>query len=228
MIDPGKRADDVDALEAALSAAKKGELDRMLEATAAPQGNVPAGNVEQVEEMPEITLDEALADQVQKNEELDQFAAEIAKANSLEEFSDKMAETLFGSEDLDAIAADVVANPPQADPGTPADAEPEPVAGIPDVKVDIPSPAAEKVEIPSAPAVAAGEKVELSSEPDRGKPKAEGPRPDSIEDQITTSMTQNLEALDVSKMADSIAGEDEDGSEPRKSGGFFSRFRKSS
>jgi hypothetical protein len=248
MIDPEKRMDDVDALEAALNAAKKGELGRMLEATAAPETNAPAGNVEKAEEVPEITLDEALADQVQKSEELDQFAAEIAKANSLEEFSDKMAETLFGSEDLDAIAAEVVANPPQSDPDTMADAEPAAVTGAPDVKVDTPAPAPQPPPISTdgdlresqairmdalntlkeQSGAPAGENVELSSGPGVPAPKANGPRPDSIEDQITTSMTQNLEALDVSRMADSVGKDDEDEPKPRKSGGLFSRFRKSS
>jgi hypothetical protein len=39
-------------------------------------------------------------------------------------------------------------------------------------------------------------------------------------------MTQNLEALDVSKMADRFA--EEEAPAPKKSGGLFSRFRKSS
>ena len=259
MIDPDKRMDDVDALEAALVAAKKGELDKLLEATAKPglNGNVPADGDEPPVEVPEITLDETLADEARNNPELDEFAAEIAKANSLEEFSDKMAETLFGNEEFDAIAAEVVANPPQADPGTPADQEP--VAEVPDIQVEVPAPAAEPPPIsaagdlrqsqavradmlnslrtepnePAAPTArpepateaAGGENVELSTGPGMPAPKPKGPSPDSIEDQITT-MTQNLEALDVSKMADTVAADDEP--EPKKSGGLFSRFRKSS
>ena len=61
--------------------------------------------------IPEITLDKELEEkQKAKRAELEKFAKEIGSANSLEEFSDAMAETLFGNEEFEAIAAEVVAN----------------------------------------------------------------------------------------------------------------------
>ena len=51
------------------------------------------------------------------------------------------------------------------------------------------------------------------------QPPANGEQPGSIEDQITTSITQTLKALNVRPPAD----DDED--DEKK--GFFSRFRKS-
>ena len=48
---------------------------------------------------------------------------------------------------------------------------------------------------------------------------------DSIEDQINTSMTQTLKALNARDLADDDEDEDED--DNKKKGGFFSRFRKS-
>ena len=53
------------------------------------------------------------------------------------------------------------------------------------------------------------------------QPPAAGAHPDSIEDQITTSITQTLKALNTRLPA---SEDDEDDEEKR---GFFSRFRKS-
>ena len=55
------------------------------------------------------------------------------------------------------------------------------------------------------------------------KPKP-GPRPDSIEDQIDTSITQTLKGLDPAKIKQMQAAEAE---EERQKSGFFSRFRRS-
>jgi type II secretory pathway predicted ATPase ExeA len=113
-IDVGRRGSDVDSLEAALEAAKKGNLDDLTAPPPAPQvnGAAPAAS-EPTPQLPEITLDKELEEkQRKKREELEKYAREISSASSLEEFSDTMAETLFGNEDLNAIAAEVIANPP--------------------------------------------------------------------------------------------------------------------
>jgi len=61
-----------------------------------------------------------------------------------------------------------------------------------------------------------------AAEPANGAgPKA--PRPEPIEEQITTSMTQTLKALNVRKMQQEAQDEEDDD----KKGGFFSRFRRS-
>jgi type II secretory pathway predicted ATPase ExeA len=115
-LDISKRGSDVDSLEAALEAAKKNNLDDMAGPVVAPQvvEQSPAATADPEPVVPEITLDKELEEKQQaKRAELEKFAKEIGNANSLEEFSDAMAETLFGNEEFDAIAADVAANPPE-------------------------------------------------------------------------------------------------------------------
>jgi type II secretory pathway predicted ATPase ExeA len=254
-LDPASRENDVDALEAALHAAKKGELDQMLEATANPQDSQAEIADAVTPDAIELTLDDALANQQEQNAELDKFADEIRQANSLEEFSDAMAETLFGDENFDAIAAAVTANPPDAyqAEGTPAGAEAE-ESDAPEAEPllsletpDEPAPAANGQSAPDGelrqsqvmrmdvlnalnddPAAEATEEVEMSTGTYQALPS--GPndsQPESIENQINTSMTQTLEALNVAKAADEVAANSEDKKE-KKSGGFFSRFRRSS
>jgi len=72
------------------------------------------------------------------------------------------------------------------------------------------------------------EVVELGEDASKNtRPKARGPQPEPIENQINTSITQTLKALNVNKIADKIAA-DESEKKQKKSGGLFSRFRKSS
>ena len=63
-----------------------------------------------------------------------------------------------------------------------------------------------------------------TAKPPAEKPPAEKPpgAPDSIENQINTSLTQTLKALDVSPP---VIGDDEDDEDESK-GGFFSRFKR--
>lgn len=113
-IDPGKRVNDVDAMEAALEAAKHMHVDELVDAPASPPiagpRTAPRGP-EPNAAIPEITLDRELPKKPQLKPIAPDFAEQISKANSLEEFSDAMAETLFG-EEFSQIAAEVVANPP--------------------------------------------------------------------------------------------------------------------
>ena len=274
-IDPDKRNSDVDALEAALAAAKKGEFDIPQGASMTPAEKRIAARPKEVEapaSAPEITLDQVISDQCSQNAELDKFAAEIGNANSLEDMSDGMAETLFGSEDLDQIAAEVIANPPadhesaDAPPEGPSpvaldepailkaandpadrspgdaghsgpgeielavEAPPKPAPGLPEgdalkdsvaMRIDMLNSMKSKVE--DRPT----ETVELGSDsPAESVPTRKGPRPEPIENQINTSMTQTLEALNVAKVAENVIVEED--KEEKKSGGLFSRFRKSS
>ena len=53
------------------------------------------------------------------DEELERIAAELAKAKTIEDVDDKMAETLFG-EEFSLVAAELAANAPQAEPEEPA------------------------------------------------------------------------------------------------------------
>jgi general secretion pathway protein A len=263
--DAATRQSDVDALEAALAAAKNGELTSQKETPAMTRVNGTAHEVKTEEapaEVPEITLDEVIADQQSQLAKLDQFRDEMGDVSSLEDVSDVMAETLFGVE-FDEIAAAAIANPnpPEDGYGAHSETAPSPVTLAED---DIPAaandadkltlaPPAEVIDVPtSAPsadgsvplnestalridmlnamktkATAMAENVEMGSDnPSDKLPDPKGPQPEPIERQINTSMTQTLEALNVSKVASSIAKEEV--KEEKKSGGLFSRFRKSS
>ncbi|MDH4074206.1 MAG: hypothetical protein OEV41_13970, partial [Gammaproteobacteria bacterium] len=182
-------------------------------------------------------------------------AADISRAKALEEFSDKMAETLFGNEDLEAIAAEVIANPPpgyEAPSGDHNVVSP-PKAGPSPVMLDEPLAELELAEEPAAKAAQPASKrtatsrprvdglresqalraemlgtmnrpAEPAPAPTRSAPAAKSAKPESIENQINTSITQRMAALDLSRLAD---GDAEDEKDDKKRGGFFSRFRKS-
>ena len=68
------------------------------------------------------------------------------------------------------------------------------------------------------------ESVVLYTDNKISSPPAIGEQPESIEDQINTSMTQTLKALNV-RPPPTIDIDDDDDEE--SSGGFFSRFRRS-
>lgn len=252
---------DIDALEAALAAAKNGAMAPQTAASAKGGGNglaAPLKTEEVPAVVPEITLDKAIEDQRPKTYDLDQFRAEIGSANSLEEISDKMAETLFGCEEFAQIAADVVANPPGEPESGANESKPSPVKLAEDempgaandesdlknapeppkaVRAKTPAPAASESPMDSTAlrinmlnamksnAAAAAENIELGQDDRRNagrKPK--GPRPEPIEQQINTSITQTLQALSLSKMPES----NEADSQEKKATGLFSRFKKSS
>jgi type II secretory pathway predicted ATPase ExeA len=132
---------DLAALEQAMAVAQ-GEATKLAAATSEP---VP----EPLEVMPEITLDNAMNDRIEKaqtgasgppasdpastdaprnqqsDDEMKKMAAEMQKAKSIEDIDDKLAETLFG-EELNLIAAQFMANPPPieaASEGTEAGAD---------------------------------------------------------------------------------------------------------
>jgi hypothetical protein len=98
--------------------------------------------------VPEITLDKAIEDQRPKTYDLDQFRAEIGSANSLEEISDKMAETLFGCEEFAQIAADVVSNPPGEPESGANESKPSPVKLAED---EMPGAANDESDLKNAP-----------------------------------------------------------------------------
>ncbi len=281
-----KSRQDIGALEDALESAKQGsaEAKQPPEVMAESANDAPAAPG-----IPEITLDKSISAEQPKETAADRFAAEIGTANSLEEFSDAMAETLFGSEAFDQIAADVVANPPDAAtdkledmdkqspvklddtdmPGAANEAIENEVAELsleetssqavvnkkpvaiekPGAPVNTPNREPHKVpqlsdggEVPLNESVAmridilnkmknnvakmAVENVELGeSAPPKPAKDSVHLQPESIEDQIDTSITQTLKAVDIARMDAEAAAEEK---EEKKSRGLFSRFRKSS
>jgi general secretion pathway protein A len=247
-----RREPDIDALEAALTAAKKGDFADQPSAPATrPVESVPEPIAEDTSEavvdVPQITLEDSLPQANKDDDELRRVAEQIGAANSLEDVSDLMAETIFGSQALDEIAAAVVANPPQEDAESPVmltgaevpaaanDGSATAKAAVPVVKAGkVDESAAKRLNMvkalkngngsASAPVV---EKIEMSS----GKPNATpppkkmtGPQPEPIENQINTSMTQTLKALSSAQIKKAQEPEEEE----KKSGGLFGRFRRSS
>lgn len=282
---------DLEALERAMAVARdKDEEDDEEEAqpptlTAAVPAK-PRPVAAEPEDIPEITLDNAIRERIQNNlidepgqispvreeqpaassatnddqdirlpprqdtkadAELERIATELAKAKTIEDVDDKLAETLFG-EEISFIAAQVVAKAAE-------------LASAND---------ATRVAVGESVNLAQGNGIELSLEPDapardergpetsdaqrlnsanasrdhgrdaRGEPPPAGSAepqappppeesPESIEDQIT-SMTQTLKALNVKPPISSRSGvrtdadDDDDEDEPKS--GFFSRFRR--
>ena len=191
--------------------------------------------------------------------ELEKIAAELAKAKTLEDVDDKLAETLFG-EELNLIAAQVVANAASAES---ANDEEQTLFDTNAAQM-----AQASGSITPEPAVAAESGVEVSLEtrehggeggldlsasqrlktvralnadvnPSPHEPEGTPPpvasseppapvaTPEPIEDQINTSMTQTLKALNVRPPIsdDQPTAYNEDDEEEEKSG-FFSRFRR--
>ena len=196
--------------------------------------------------------------------ELEQIAAGLAQAKTLEDVDDKMAETLFG-EELSIAAAAVVAkvaeekqtgggaaaeatggvaaNPSGANPDSDDSAEPsaldkefEEVWGeTPNLEVSIESQFEQKqggldisasqrlatVRALNSENPATGGTSKTSSNPDEAAAK-----PEPIEEQITTSMTQTLKALNVRPDPEPINDDDDDDDDDNRKTGFFSRFRR--
>ncbi len=202
--------------------------------------------------------------------ELERIAAELARAKTIEDVNDEMAETLFG-EELNLIAAQVVAAGTPHESANDGDLElfdtnagtmgqsaapvsvSEPVADAPVVHEPVVDEQPD-VEISLHTREHSGEAgLDLSAsqrlktvralnaelhpslrEPEVASAATASPvppkaTPEPIEDQINTSMTQTLKALNVrppiSEREARSAFDDED--EEEKKGGFFSRFRRS-
>jgi general secretion pathway protein A len=221
-----------------------------------PKAEPPRPEKQQAEKPAEIKHG-AMRDKVPAEEEPDaefrQIAANLARAKTIDDVDDKMAETLFG-EQFSAIAAQVAA---KAAAHLSANDD---LGGGDDVHAD--SESAPKSNgasarhgngqvpvLPQAPGLDESASRRLATvralnggpapapvpdavvaphlaEPARhGQAQAATEQPKSIEEQINTSMTQTLKALSVRPPVDD--NEDEDDDEKDGKGGFFGRFRKS-
>ena len=193
----------------------------------------------------------------ENNAELEKISTELARAKTIEEVDEKMAETLFG-EEFSQIAAQVAALV-AADPSSHeisanddlqleadgTDAPATPVA----TSQNIPQTARKPVVLPSSmasddnlsatqrlrtvralngnfdPVPEHTETIVLGGDNIISSPPTTGQQSKSIEDQINTSMTQTLKALDVRPPPTFNFDDDDD--EDESKGGFFSRFRRS-
>ncbi len=221
------------------------ELELALESEPDPQPETaPASEAEpalQLEPDPEEGEDARKADA-----ELEQIAVNLARARTIDDCDDKMAETLFG-EEFSMMAAQVAANaPPELSANDDFDEtveesveEPAP-APLPEFD----GAAAVNVDLESTPDGVAGSTDTSASQrlatvralnasvpdapsdetglPPTPHPEAPVEQPQSIEDQINTSMTQTFQSLSTRTVVN-----DDDDDDGKRKGGFLSRFRRS-
>jgi len=280
---------DLEALERAMAVARETDEDEGEDEaqppilTAAVPARPKAAEVKS-DEIPEITLDDAIRERIENNlidepgqisplrqeqapaaetqpapeskatskppprnpkadAELERIASQLAKAKTIEDVDDKLAETLFG-EEINFIAAQVVGK--HADIGSANDeiqvAQGEPAVTTqrnePELSLESDDTGVGRPVLPGSQSprsdVAPGIEVPRHTDTGASRPKDTSPAaesPESIEDQIT-SMTQTLKALNVRPPISSgsrpRAGfdddDDDDDDEPKS--GFFSRFRR--
>jgi type II secretory pathway predicted ATPase ExeA len=180
--------------------------------------------------------------------ELEKIAQGLARAKTIEDVDDKMAETLFG-EELSVAAAAVAARVAEEAAAEAAKASEEPAAAAPPPKSDL------EKEFENVWGETPGIEVSIDSgiEDQKGgldisasqrlatvralsagntgsakagtpeTPAAQAVKPVPIEEQITTSLTQTMKALKVNPDPAAINDDDDD----ERKGGFFSRFRRS-
>ncbi len=132
------RMPDIDVLEAALAAANDAE-EEPKQASTGDGDKGPDDNEKTLDGVPALTLDAALDEKRSKAAPVSPETADgLGKAESLNDLTDTMAETLFGNAEFESIAAKVVANPP---PGKEPPAKPAP-ADAPAAKPPDPDKAA--------------------------------------------------------------------------------------
>jgi len=213
-----------------------------------PVLELPAAPVEeQVPAAADASNQEAEKEEKKAEADLEKIAVNLARAKTIDDCDDEMAETLFG-EEFSLMAAQVAANaPPELSANDEIEPTPEYVAAPP--IDDFEGTAAVNVELESKPYGSSGtidlastqQRLDtvraLNASPAKPAPKVEavamshyeppppppaaGDQPESIEDQINTSITQTLKALSV-RPAPVVDDDDDD-----EKSGFFDRFRRS-
>jgi len=172
--------------------------------------------------------------------EIERIATELAKAKSIEDVDDKLAETLFGDE-INFVAAQVLANPPSGEPANEPHevvvATGQPVArgsAAADLDVTLEDPKKLDdggVDLSASQRLKTVRALNSDLHPSIQKPEVVTENqavqipvtaPESIEDQINTSMTQTLKALNVVPPVIDLEDDDDE-----QKGGFFSRFKRS-
>lgn len=240
-----KPVPDLDALEAAISAARRSEPMPRPARTPEPVASetrtaenyrraAPAKQSapSRSPKLPEITLDQVLEDQRKEGCKLDEMAAELAKVTSLEDISDIMAETLFG-EEFTQFAADALLNPASIGslPGQ-IDVVASPIAGDNEAmekpvndSINEESPLVLDLEESMiAPQIKVEAEIVMATEPLPAKDThSDSTHPDSIDDQFRTSITQTLKALSSRGTDEVVTAVAEQG----KGGGLLSKLKRS-
>lgn len=175
--------------------------------------------------------------------ELEQIAANLTQARNVDESDDNMAETLFG-EDFSMMATEAAANEPpelSADDDVHDDQVAISEAAMPDfngagvihVELEtksygINSDTSASQRLATVRALNSGAldaQANPIPSPPRSEPSATFDQPQSIEDQINTSMTQTLEAMSVRPPEYALHQDEDEDDVPKR--GFFGRFKRS-
>ena len=199
---------------------------------------------------PPVEVQEPAQDAANDNAKPEEIAENIARAKTIDDVDDKMAETLFG-EEFGAIAVQIAeraaaessandemefaSEEPNAavsnldfESTAAISVEPTPALSVP--VVGSAATASERLAtvralngtLNKAPPVPSSAEVIVMADPAMHEPPHSSDEPKSIEDQINTSITQTLKALNVRPPARLVV--ENDGGEKK---GFFGRFRKS-
>ena len=198
---------------------------------------------------PPVEAQKPVQDAMNDNAELEEIAGNIARAKTIDDVDDKMAETLFG-EEFSAIAAQIAdrvaaessandelefaseesnaaASNSAFESGAAVRLEPMPAPNVPIAGPE--ATASERLATVralngtpnTAPQVPRSAEAIVMADSAMHEPPHSSDEPESIEDQINTSITQTLKALNVRPPAGLVV-ENDDGEKK----GFFGRFRK--
>ena len=195
---------------------------------------------------PEDTTEPAAGQDPENSAELKRIASNLSRAKTIDDVDDKMAETLFGEEfseiaaqvaakaselpandELELVEEEAAAEPVAAGGGAGINVAPTGVSSASPPPLD--EAASRRLATVRAlngtqnvppPMPSSAESIVMSHEPHSLQPASAGDQPDSIEDQINTSMTATLQALEERPHHD-----DDDDDEDKK--GFFGLFRRS-
>lgn len=207
--------DMLDAALASLAVHDDEDAPHSVEAEMLAAADAPARAAEVI---PEVTLDKSIEAKraevktAPDPERLNRMAAELEKTQSLEEMSDALAETLFGSEELEAISLQIREDS-TPDVANPVALQPADAASVARPPAPAKAPAAPQ---PAADIVAGSEPTAASPPPSEQR----GPQPEPIENQFNTSMTATLRTLNSHSKPQPDRDEDEE-----SSGGLLGRLK---
>ncbi|MCH8866279.1 MAG: AAA family ATPase [Proteobacteria bacterium] len=218
----------------------KESTDTAATSTELPILTPPTVSGKPIVKTPAKPIDQAAIKSRKKDNELDAIAAGLAKAKTINDVDDKLAETLFG-EEFSMIAAQVVAKAQENEsanddvqplaeeaPAVAAAAPTAEPANAPIVNVE-PAPPSSKLDVSASQRLATVRALNDNTAPAAVRPTpATAPSqttapaaefPQSFEEQINTSMTATLKALNVSQQPVNDDDDDE--------GSFLGLFRRS-
>lgn len=188
--------------------------------------------------LPEVTLDrniEAAMPEGPDTAKLNQIAEELKDAKTLEDVSDKLAETIFNNEELEAISLRIreeaaKLKPDEEQPVVTTSAQASPQPGAPRAparpkRAAAPQPSASLAPAapenrPGPPRQTAAKREKPTGQETNAPPAKRGPQPEPIENQFNTSITATLKTLSAHSK---LQSDDDDGDET--SAGLLDRLK---